>query len=351
MPNTRKWPWYLLTPLLLLVGLGVLTYVIDADLISFFLPVRWIALTGSLLGAIAIGLTIGATHRRILSRSGLAAGLLLAFAVFVFVREFTQYREVDLSYQNQETTLAGTLYLPKGEGPFPAVVIAQGSIRAPRTLYHFWADHLVRRGIAVLSFDKRGTGKSGGTYEEDNNASEENLSRLASDIALGVEALQARSEISASRIGIFGLSMGGWLAPIAAERSSSVAFMALNSGPTVSVGEENTYSDLTGDTPRDRTPTEQARIDSSVAHVAPSGYDPRPALRRLDIPAFWQFAGHDSSIPTAKSVVVLDSLIASGKPYTYHVYPDADHLGFESRWPADLPEGFIDDLADWILAQ
>ena len=337
---------YLLVLAFLFAAPGIVLWFLDSDVLNFFVPVRELALRGGLLGAaLALGYLFSQPSGRL--RAGVPAFLLVTFSVFVYVMAYGAYEERELTFESQGERMSGTLYVPSGEGPHPAVVIAHGSIEAPRRIYHFWADGLVRDGVAVFSFDKRGTGKSGGVYESNNNAAESNLRLLASDVAAAIRRLSQEPDVQADRLGVVGISMGGWLGPIAAESNPEIAFLGFITGPTVSVGEENYYSSLAGDNGETEAIADQATIDSLVAGEAPSGFDPRPLLARLDIPAFWLFGETDSSIPTAKSEVVLDSLIAAGKPYRYRTFEGADHGGFVMGWPGELAPGFMDTLTAW----
>jgi hypothetical protein len=84
------------------------------------------------------------------------------------------YTSEDVSYANPkapQVTLAGTLTLPRGAGPFPVAILICGSgahDRDEALLGHkpflVISDYLTRRGIAVLRYDKRGVGKSTGNY-------------------------------------------------------------------------------------------------------------------------------------------------------------------------------------------
>jgi uncharacterized protein len=326
------------------------TYIMDADVVSFFLPVRWVV--PQLFGLSAL-LAVFAMIRRRGSRFGLVLlWVSLGAAAAVYVVEFRAYQEVEVAFENQGVSLSGTLYLPKSGGPFTTVVVAPGSIKAPRRLYHFWADALVREGIAVLNVDKRGTGKSGGTYQSDNNASETNLRLLASDVATAAEFAAGRSEVDASRVGILGFSMGGWLAALAASESSQVRFIVAVSGPTVSVGEENYFSSLTGDGFGKLGSAELAEANRATMSRTPSGFDPRQALGNFDIPSLWLFGDLDSSIPVEKSIGVLDSLSgASGGLFDYKVFPGAEHLGFVIGYPFDLVPGFMSEIVEWTRAR
>ena len=72
--------------------------------------------------------------------------------------------EIDVTFQSGGVTLAGTLFVPDGPGPWPAMVLAHGSGPERRTAFRPFADRFVRLGIATLAFDKRGCGESGGSW-------------------------------------------------------------------------------------------------------------------------------------------------------------------------------------------
>ncbi len=122
-----------------------------------------------------------------------------------------------VTFQNGEVTLAGNLFVPVGEGPFPAVVIIHGSGKetARDLVLHSW--FFVQHGFVVLTYDKRGVGESSGSYQRVvPKNSEAVLGELAGDALAGVEFLKNHNKIDPNRIGLFGLSQGGWIAPLAA---------------------------------------------------------------------------------------------------------------------------------------
>jgi len=143
------------------------------------------------------------------------------------------YRAENVSYENKAggVKLAGTLTIPPGEGPFPAVILLTGSGAQDRDeslLGHkpflVLADYLTRRGIAVLRVDDRGVGGSTGSVM--NSTSED----FAGDALAGVAFLKGRKEIDPKKIGLSGHSEGGIIAPIAAARSGDIAFIVLMAG-------------------------------------------------------------------------------------------------------------------------
>ena len=143
------------------------------------------------------------------------------------------YREEEVAYANEAVgiKLAGTLTIPEGAGPFPAVLLITGSGAQDRDeslLGHkpflVLADHLTRRGIAVLRVDDRGVG--GSTGETMTSTSED----FAGDALAGVAYLKSRKEVDPGKIGLIGHSEGGIVAPMAAARSGDVAFLVLMAG-------------------------------------------------------------------------------------------------------------------------
>jgi uncharacterized protein len=144
------------------------------------------------------------------------------------------YREEEITYENKKAKVkfAGTLTLPQGDGPFPAVVMITGSgpqDRDEEILGHkpflVIADYLTRRGIAVVRVDDRGVGGSTG----DNNTS--TSADFAEDALCGVAFLKGRKEIDAKNIGLIGHSEGGLVGPLAASQSKDVAFVVMLAGP------------------------------------------------------------------------------------------------------------------------
>jgi fermentation-respiration switch protein FrsA (DUF1100 family) len=153
------------------------------------------------------------------------------------------YLEEEVSYPNSsaEIELAGTLTLPEGPGPFPAVVLISGSGPQDRNETVFGhrpflviADMLTRDGIAVLRFDDRGVGGSTGNHAVATTAD------FVGDALAGVEYLKGRPEVDAGRIGLVGHSEGGVIAPAAAVESQDVAFIVLLAGTGIT-GEEILY--------------------------------------------------------------------------------------------------------------
>jgi pimeloyl-ACP methyl ester carboxylesterase len=149
--------------------------------------------------------------------------------------------DVAFSSKAAGVTMGGTLTMPAGAGPHPAVILISGSGAQDRdeTIMNHkpflvLADHLSRRGIAVLRCDDRGVGKSTG---DRSNATSVDFS---GDAEGGLDFLANRKEIDAKRIGFIGHSEGGLIAPMIAVRRPETAFIVLMAGSGVD-GEQILY--------------------------------------------------------------------------------------------------------------
>ncbi|HKI03434.1 MAG TPA: alpha/beta hydrolase [Thermoanaerobaculia bacterium] len=141
-------------------------------------------------------------------------------------------REVTFTSGAGNVRLAGTLLLPEGKGPFPAVALVTGSGPQDRdeTLmshkpFLVIADALARRGIASLRWDDRGTGKSTGDHMGST------MDDFAADARAAVAFLRSNPAVDGSAVGIVGHSEGGLIAPMVASADKSVAFLVLLAPP------------------------------------------------------------------------------------------------------------------------
>ena len=144
------------------------------------------------------------------------------------------YRSEEVVFVNRtdSITLQGTLTMPESSGPFRAVILLSGSGPNDRDeliwghrVFLVLADYLTQQGIAVLRYDDRGVGRSGGNYDE---ATFENF---ALDALAAFEYLKTRPEINQDHIGFIGHSEGGAIAPLAASKSGEVSFIVLMAAP------------------------------------------------------------------------------------------------------------------------
>jgi pimeloyl-ACP methyl ester carboxylesterase len=167
---------------------------------------------------------------------GILAAVVLLCLPAATCRPFTEER-VSIEV-NERVTLAGTLSIPDGSGPFPAVILISGSGLQTRDsnlwgfkLYKTTAHHLSSRGVAVLRCDDRGFGGSTGNPGATANTTLD----FADDVLAQVEYLKRRPEVDVDRIGLLGQSEGAIVASMVDARSDDIEFVILLAGPAVPV--------------------------------------------------------------------------------------------------------------------
>jgi uncharacterized protein len=299
------------------------------------------------------------------------------------------YRQEEVTIQAGAVTLAGTLTAPATPGAHPAVVLITGSGPQNRDEevfgikpFRMIADHLTRAGFAVLRCDDRGVGGSTGSVAKSTTAD------FAEDVLAEVRYLEARPDIDKAHIGLLGHSEGGLVAPMAAVKSTSVAFIVLMSGPALT-GERVLLAQgeliaaaehipeaqvrANGDVQRmifaavrsgtgweavteagekqlmsafARLPEEQRKamgdpqtaarqqFASQVAFARSPwfkfflDYDPAPTLAKVQVPVLAIFGGKDLQVPSEPNRRVMEEVFAKSglKDYRIVVMPDANHL-------------------------
>jgi uncharacterized protein len=314
-------------------------------------------------------------------------------------------REEQVRLASGKITLAGTLVLPPGAAPHAAVVLFHGSGPQERDL--FTARWFAAQGIAALAYDKRGTGQSTGDFRTGP------FMDLCDDGLAAIGYLKSRSEIDAKRIGVWGLSQGGWLGPLAASRSADVAWVIAVSGPGVSPGEQmivyyanelrsdgaperdvreagnlrcevyeylftgKGYEQVKADLDRARTrpwygkvkmqqdklferlqpPAELNERDhpNIVRFAREMHYDPVPALQALRVPALFLFGDQDQLIPVEKSKEVIQRvLMQSGhRDFTIRTFHNADHGMYliAGAGAGDIDPEYLDTMRSWLAAR
>jgi hypothetical protein len=278
------------------------------------------------------------------------------------------------TFTSHGTKLVGRLVMPKGTGKVAVVVFVHGSEDA--SALDTWALQrmLPAEGVGMFVYDKRGTGRSGGTYTQD-------FSLLADDAVAAMHEARHLAGARLSRIGYHGTSQGGWVAPIAANLAP-VDFVVVAYGLAVSVIAEDQeavvlqlrekgfsgndiadaltvakaaeavfVSDFTSgidefDTVRSRyqskpwfkvmqgdfiflvLPQSKSKLRAMGPKFdwhTPFNYDPMPALRASKVPQLWVLGGEDYQAPSAETRRRLDTLIAQRHPFTVAYYPKAQH--------------------------
>lgn len=288
----------------------------------------------------------------------------------------------DIVFQSPDgASLAGTLVLPDGEGPFPAVVWTHGSGPDTRETmaYLSRAQLAASLGMAVLIYDKRGAGESTGEAPWE-------LSNLIMDAASAVEVLRNHPGIKKDQIGIAGYSQGGWVAPYIAGNDENIAFIIVGSAPGITPAEQNIYSMITrfesefGSEVTSKAVTGlrqvydyyrtgegyqevQALVDAEESQVwsqtrlfkqllftqdgniakgvEPGSYesmfiDPLPYWRNIKVPVFTVWGGIDHNVPAFKSQKLIEeALRKNGNSQVTSFVVEGGGHGIELKNPND----------------
>ena len=197
------------------------------------------------------------------------------------------YRSEDVEFSSKAAgiKLAGTLTIPAGPGPHPAMVLISGSGAQDRDESLFdhkpfavIADHLARQGVAVLRYDDRGTAKSGGTFKGSTTAD------FSLDAEGALEYLRTRKELAAAKLGLGGHSEGGVIAPMVAARRTDVAFLVLMAGTGVP-GDQILYAQGAAILRASRAPEDaiatQRKMQEAMFRVAATDLPPDEVVKKI----------------------------------------------------------------------
>jgi uncharacterized protein len=270
--------------------------------------------------------------------------------------------------------LAGTLYRPLSGPPAPAVVFVHGAGPAVRgDGYHELARHFARKGVAALIYDKRGCGASTGDWTR------AGLRDLAEDALACVRLLRGRPDINPTQVGLWGLSQGASIIPIAAQGSPEVAFVIAVGGCLDFEGQmryfrANVFRRLGHPPAVLDIANKTFHIQVDLHNRIRSGSLPAPAAWRdscrfefdLDQAAVWRqvrqpvlavYGEKDRQVPVAESSAALAAAVAQAgnRDFTLIFYPDASHASGRTRtgelgeeWTGYVPE-YLEDMTDWVL--
>ncbi|MGG5210883.1 alpha/beta hydrolase family protein [Chryseobacterium sp. MIQD13] len=272
--------------------------------------------------------------------------LLIALPQIVFSQS-TDFTIKDVKFESQGITLAGSILKP--EKPLAAVVIVHGSDPVKREMD--FAKRLAKEGIAVLTYDKRGVGESGGVYVGPsvgtNNIDPANLNLLAQDANAAVKTFQAYLKDKKTSIGLVGFSQAGWIIPIAASKDPQIDFMVLFSCPTITTLEQLRFQFYTNgnnqfwENHTEADAIEHTRNDPDKYQFTAT--DPKTYLNTLSIPGLWLFGEKDIQIPVKLCIEQLNTLKVQGKPFEYTFFSKLGHNTSSSDDTAP-----VDIAVQWI---
>jgi pimeloyl-ACP methyl ester carboxylesterase len=277
----------------------------------------------------------------------------------------------DVRFSSGDIHLAGTLISPNTDERHPAIILVHGSGPQNRESMVPFARFLIRHGMAVLGYDKRGVGGSTGDW---NTAS---FDDLAGDVVAAFEYLKTRSDTDSAQIGLMGISQAGWIMPLAAVRAKDIAFLISISGAGIPAAEttidharnEMTASGMPAQTVADivgllKLQYQFARTgqgwdqyaaarEKLIARMGPPPetfpgtpdhpqwrfirrlyfYDPAPTLRQLQTPLLALFGELDNNIITGKNKDAWEAALVAGgnRDYTLRILLKANHGMFEAK--------------------
>jgi uncharacterized protein len=267
----------------------------------------------------------------------------------------------------------------------PGVVLVDGSGEGSADGWGRWVAAIAGCGAVVLAHDKPGCGESPGDWRE------QSIADRAAESLAAVEVLRSQPGVDPDRVGLLGVSQGGWVAYLAASlRPSAISQLVAISGPGVSVAEQERFriSSAVGDDPEamawvdERTALILARTEPAAILAAQRrfadrpwfeaacgiydipellplaarilGFDPAPALAAIQCRVFAAFGGADPTVPVSRSVAILSRQLPSSPWHALAVFPGADHNLFteepDERVPLakQLAPGFLPMLAAWL---
>ena len=271
---------------------------------------------------------------------------------------------MDVEFEHQGTQLTGVFRRPEGGrgGPYAAVAFVDGSGPAERDDFDDEAEVLAGAGFASLAWDKPGCGGSGGDWRD------QSLQDRAGEALAAVVCLAAQEGVDPGRVALLGVSQGGWVGPLAASMSPTVAAVISLAGPGVSPYEQEAYrveamlrhAGVAGDqvaeamaffhqratrlrrgddleqvlaeqlAHKDAPWYEVLGDDGVVEHLAFLAriydYDPVPALERVTCPLLGIWGERDIYVPVAASVERFAAALGAGGngSFRLEVVADAD---------------------------
>ena len=276
----------------------------------------------------------------------------------------------DVRFSSGDVQLAGTLIAPSTAAKHPAIILVHGSGAENREFILPFARFLVRRGMAVLGYDKRGVGGSTGDWQT------ASFDVLAGDVVAAFEYLKTRPDIDAAQVGLLGVSQAGWIMPLAAVRAKDLAFLISISGAGVPAAEttiDQAQNEMTASGMKPQTVAEIVALMKLQYRFARTGdgwdeyaaartssrpgwgglrplsgtrddpywqsirlsyfYDPAPTLRQLRAPVLALFGELDNNILAEKNRAAWEAALKAGghRDYTLRILPRANHYQWEAK--------------------
>ncbi len=279
--------------------------------------------------------------------------LILGYTLLMILPVYSQSHQQSFSFSSGKIQLEGTLYLPDSSGTgYPVFIIVHKAGKQTRENYHHYVEQLTDQGYAVFVYDKRGSGKSKGKYR---HVTLKNSTSVFEDLAKDVVAagafLQSRKEVDGRKIGLLGLSQGGWIVPAAANQMDYIFGAVVVSGSAVSVGTDIFYCRMTGNA----SSKKKAKLNFDELNrmtglfEGKHGFDPFPYIDQLKIPVLWIFGEKDVTIPTKLCVEKLEALQdrQSHLQFDIRLFAEADHYLYNVL--TNSPVDYFSAVKEWLF--
>ena len=270
--------------------------------------------------------------------------------------------------------LPGTLTMPKGYGPFPALVLVHGSGPNDRDesvggtkIFRDLAEGLASRGVAVLRYEKR-TRQYPQQCAADANFTMNQ--ETVEDAERAVVLLRTQAKIDPARVFVLGHSQGGYLAPRILKRDPKIAGFIVMAGPArplgdVIVDQAEYMASLKGNlTADDQAKLAEIKKNPFAGTSLPAtyladlkGYRPDVEAKKLDTPMLILQGERDFQV-TMKDFDLWKSALQARRNVRFLTYPKLNHLFIagegksqpeEYQQPGHVDEQVIADIANWIL--
>ncbi len=262
----------------------------------------------------------------------------------------------EVSFRSGDVTLQGTVLTPEANGKRPAVVLVHGAGPGQRDENRAVAEALVNEGLVAFIYDKRTQGYSAAPIGERSYA------LLAQDAVAAVEMLQQRSDVNPDQVGLWGLSEGGWVAPLAATQSEDVSFVMTIAGGGVGPAEQSAWATegalrRSGVTSEGALRALVARTYSFLvsAELFPEGrFDPTAVLEQIDQPILGLWGALDRIMPRGTSARAMMQALERGgnQHYVLRAISNADHAGYvvpgDQTSSPELASEYIETMSSWI---
>jgi hypothetical protein len=297
----------------------------------------------------------------------------------------------DVDFTNGDVKLAGTLLLPSGKERHPAILFLHGSGPEGRWANRWLAQKFAESGFVALITDKRGVGQSTGDWKA------AGFDDLAGDAVAGIRLLQSLPEVDARKVGIYGHSQGGTIAPLVGVRAANLGFVIAAAAGGIDPAKMEEYS-VGNSIGISSLPPKEAADASAFVHAivdvayrgapraeldAPAakfknrpwyfdpppaddfywafsrriaGYDPERYWRQVKAPVLLLFGDRDERVPPKDDADAITAALRAGRDanVTVKMFPNADHTFSlpvaHGGWPKHVG-GYADVMIGWAKAQ